>query len=1655
MPTSSGVAMHALNVRLRWREGQLLGDGKLDLSLLQKEPAILRLDPWSLVLTNRPSLGGVPAVAAVAESGHGLDILVRRSGRQQFLFDAGTKGWPTPFGQEFILEFPPIPLIQLELWLPSHLHPEVVESRFELQQLADLDAAGWRGWRCHLGSNSTSRVSIRIRPAGLPLPRSPTVVDIQSVYTLSASGAEAQWQVEASGWAPRSEVLFQVSDGWELTEIADSPMGLPVKWRRLPAPCLHLVAVELPHRRGELASLRIRGRWLGAYLDSPRQGGAEVRLGGFWPAQVQRCHESIILRLEKPLRLVHLNAGDYQVLAWNLAESDDPASARRFTFAPSRPDGIWGRERPVIKVVADEPMPSGTLEQWLHIDPGMASLSVQLRLRAAGGARQSQLRLPTGWELVDLSVLDGSGAVFSGLHVSLRESVLTFQSVTSWQELVINTLLRRELLWGGEQSLLLVLPQVEPLGVRTWLSRWAVTLARSGSGSEAVPLVAAKFPDGAENWTSPEEMGPWRSVAPVPDFAWLTRGLESSRQLELRLLPPKFTGMVQTLVEMEAGASRLQYRLSAKPLTGQSDVLALEFSEPPPTALAWRIAEGANAIVGLRRLDDTHAEVLLARPIRDKLELIGEAEWAASRPIPLLNWPFATSGELWFQGDSLAQFSLTHLGWLSPLPAPHSRVRRWRYDRQTRRVTVSKLAMAEPKTAKPLITGRLSWDWREREGLFARWWLLQPLPHRLSFRLPQGEILKIRSGFSDIPWQRLGDKYTVEVAGQANGVELTWRVPVHGLLLEDALLTRPIWEQSEVIAAGGEDLNTDLPGLILSAAWRPVPHEQSFVRSDTGTTERVWGLTWAGVFLVAGSAGAGLIVTFLMPRGLGVCLALAILGGAVLLIPLSSGVVAGIGMIVAALAGGCLVWLWPWVPRWRIVHATVPVLLTLGLALPTSGQPDSQVVTIYLLPGTSANSQDALVLIDSDLWQQIKRRSQPPRRPVWPCQVQESGKLLDGRWRMVSKVVLYIDTAPVRWPLRLTSGQLLVRLSVDGQIREPLLDNGQAWLEFLEPGEFQCEIVWETAATEPPASLSSNSFVAPVHSVNLVLDSADATWLFSPPAAVVSVTKEGIEAHLPPRADVWAFRRAPPRGTARSRAIQEVALSPAGPGLRSLWMVTTVEGQVSEWSAVWPSAWHIKTVEVSAASVRAMAPRLASWRLEPVPAGGQRLVLNFAEPVAGEFRVLVEAIGQFPSRFILPMPLDASSALGAVVAASFAARQPLDWQLLLPRAMDGQVDEELLILRGERMEWTVEGANELTPQPSLFRTGRVLPSRKVYRRSALNDALRVRLAPLAEIVAVKQSVSFAPRGHEWLMEAEIQVETTPGIAVPVVIRPPAKGMHVEELAGPRLVACHDHNGSYTVWLSPGSAEESITNLKLRAWVKPDHLTDRPDEAELLQWCCITEPRPTLMNVTWRGPGGVGRPESATGTIRRLVSTDGETCRFAAEVSLTPPASGPLSLRLRHWPVGAGFKWESEQPLAVMVEPEGAGEWQVRMVAAEPLSRFRLVTSWPTTADPDVPPPELSLADRPLTDQVEANPGVARDISDETGGEKQLRRQVQSQEFATPTSEAKSFPSGTDRHSTTLLTSRQQLPLAWMALPAVAALLLRWYRQWLVRTATNS
>lgn len=1653
--TSPSVAMHALKVRLRWREGQLLGDGAIDLSLVRPEPALLRLDPWSLSLTKRPTLGGAPAVIAVAEAASGLDVLVRRPGRQQLLFEAGIKAWPTPLGYEFMLEFPPIPLIQVELWLPGHLRPEVVESRFDVQQLSDLDTAGWRGWRCHLGSSSASRLSIRIRPAEVPLPRPPTLVDIQSVYALSASGAEVQWQVDASGWAPRSELLFQVSDGWELTEIADFPNGQPVTWRRLPAPRSDLVAVELPHRRGEMASLRIRGRWLGADLDNPQAGGTEVRLGGFWPVQVQRCHESITLRLERPLRLVHLSAGDYQVLAWNVPESDEPSAARRFTFAPARPEGPWARERPVIRVAAEEPVPSGSLEQWLHVEPTVASLSAQLRLHAPGGARQGQVRLPPGWELVDLSVLDGGGAALGGVHVSLRGNVLTFQSVTAWTEVVIDTQLRRELDWAGEQSMSLILPQVEPLGVRTWRSRWAVTLARSRTGSEAVPLVAAKFSDGAEVWTFPEERGPWRSVAPVPDFAWQARGPEPSRRLELRLLPPRFFGMVQTFVEMEGGACRLRYRLSAKPLTGQSEIVALEFSEPPPAALAWRIAEGANAIVALRRLDDTHAEILLARPIQGTLELVGEAEWSASQPIPLLHWPFTSTGELWLQGDSLGQLALSHLGWLTPLPSPHGGVRRWRYDRQTRGVAIRNLATVDSKLPTPVNTGRLSWDWREREGLLARWWLPQPLPERLSFRLSHGEIVRIRSGLSDVPWQRLGDKYTVEVAGETAGVELTWRVPVHGQLLLHALLTRPIWEQTELRAAGGEELHSDLPGLVSTAAWQPVPHEHYFLRYNVGTTDHVWGLTWAGVYVASVAVGLGLIASFYMPRGLGVGVALAILIMAVCLMTQSSGVVATGSLVTAALAGGCLVWLWPWLPRLRAVRAAATLLLTLWLAFPSSAQTDSQIVTVYLIPGSSANAQDAIVLIDSDLWQQIKRRSLPAFRAIFPCQVVHSGRMLDGRWRMVSQVVLYIDTAPARWPLRLTAGQRLVRLSVDGQLREPMLDNGQAWLEFLEPGEFHCEMVWETAATEPPAELSCSSFVAPVHSVNLILGATHANWKFSPPAAVVSLTREGLEAYLPPRADLWAIRRAPPPGRAQSRAIQEVALSPAGPSLRSLWMVSTIEGQVSEWSAAWPPGWQVKTIEVSAASVRATAPRLASWRLEPVPAAGQRLVLGFAEPVAGEFRVLIEAIGQFPSRFLLPIPLDTSLAIGAVVAASVATRQPLEWQLHLPRALDGLINEELLILRGDRVEWEVEGANELVPQPALFRTNRNPLSRKVYRRTALNQPLQVRLVPTAEIATIKQSVTLAPRGHEWLMEADVQIQTTPGIAAPVVIRPPDKGMRLEELTGPRLAAWHEHQGSYTVWLSPGSAEESITNIKLRSWVKPDHPADRPDEAELLEWCCKIEPRPTLTKAAWREPALERGPGSAGGTLRRFLSADEVSWRFVAEASLTPPVAGPLYLRIRHWPEEAGFKWESDQPLAVALESEGAGKWQVRLATLEPLSWFRLMTSWPTTANPVVPLPELAIADRPLTDQIETGPGVAWETSDKTSGEKQVRRQLPPAEVDRQTSEVQSLPVETNRQPVVLPASRQQLPLEWLAVPAVAAVLLRWYRWWLVRTATVS
>jgi len=516
-------------------------------------------------------------------------------------------------------------------------------------------------------------------------------------------------------------------------------------------------------------------------------------------------------------------------------------------------------------------------------------------------------------------------------------------------------------------------------------------------------------------------------------------------------------------------------------------------------------------------------------------------------------------------------------------------------------------------------------------------------------------------------------------------------------------------------------------------------------------------------------------------------------------------------------------------------------------------------------------------------------------------------------------------------------------------------------------------------------------------------------------------------------------------------------LTPEGRGLRSLWNVTVTDGMIAEWTAWWPASWLIKSIEVSAASGRVASPRLSQWHLDSATAEHSRLVLKLAEPVTGEFRILIEAEAMTNQLAALAPCLDAVGVWGLVCAVAARGFIPDHFHLDLPKVVDGERDEDLLILRGERVTWSAEKVGTPVPQPTLLRAASVSPARQVFRRGATDPRPSLKVRPILQAPALQQTVQFQLRGTELTMEAELTIPSMPPWATRLEITPPA-GMRLTSVDGPLLANWEPGADRHILWLLPGGGDAGgTTTLHLRGWMGLEAPVPMPSVEQLRGWCCTVGPGPVTTRAVWRESEAAARDRPGGAVLRQIVGCDGATWRLAAEVHLATPVTGPLHVEVRHWPEGAAFKWEANQPLSVLLEPGTPGEWRVRLTASEPLAWIRLLGAWPVGTGAPWTVPQLSLDHETLPAKMELGAGVI--WANPEGQNEPARVLYQAPEAATTTTlkAEERLPERTGGPPTPGIGSRvkDRTVLYLIPCPALLILLRRWWQSRLVPAAPAS
>ena len=1657
-----------------WLEGDVLrAEGALEIDLNSTPPTALRLEPWSLGWTRRATVNGTPVVAATTEGGQGIEVLLEQAGRETLRFTGSQRGTQVDGGLRYQIDWPIVPLAQHEIWLPDHLRPVPLDGRLEFHPLALRDGAGRLGWRCLLTGPASSSMQFALRPAADLIGRfTPVSVQLATEYTLTHQGLEVQWTLEAEKPAVRDEWIFALEDGLTLTEIIDVRHQRRLTWRPAGPDQSGLIAVRLAPGSGDRHLWRIRGivpglpKWQG----TPER----FRLAGLTPHGVHRCDEVIDLRVESSFACRDWDLGDYQATDWAVAEQTEAGSWRRHRFQRQTRAGLLPPRRPSATLQRAQSPGTAYQQLWLHLEPEQATLVARIEVTEPLDSHSVQVQLPVDWDLVEIEATDAALPLTPTLRTDVATRLLTVQSGRPLLAPTLRLRLRRPLPPANAAGLReLRFPWVAPRATQETISNVAVSVARA-TAFPSVPLLAVE-PRGAESWPEqpPPLVGEWRAVAATPDYFWLTRRAMSDLILEIKELPTRWAGATQTHLSPSPQGGHLEYRLRALPQAGVGQTLSLQFSEPPPAALAWRVTEGDNRIAAYRRLDETRAEIVLERPVIRPLEVRADADWQPGAPVPLLRWPFAPVSMLVLSGAEARSAQVRAEGSFFPLDASAARPtleartgtpqaepeRVFRIDATTRRVAV---ALAPGSTA-PAATGpwqveigSVDWQWAAEDSLVGAWRLGLPPQAEGSLALDMGpnELLSVvaRNGDNEsaLAWSRQGTEVQFTVPSECSELRLTWQ-------------TSPRW-----VGLGYLGL-LECPRL-LSLQASGAPRETLAMAVGSPITDADW-VKEGGVLVRQRTAGTQATVLLLVPSGMAVGALGIALGLVVILygLPVVAVLVALLGIVGASwgvlnLAG---------LPAWVAFGLGCAAAGTLGWRVPTRGPLAAQAgvpVSVLTLPpapafgdrlpayvlradAAAADPQAQLMLVPSEPWRQLLRRVDPTTlRDVWPLEVEDQCAWDGTTVRAVTQAVFQVRAESATWPLRLQVGQRLRYVRLNGQECEVEWKEGQPWLAFASSGLQQLEIAWEAVPSDPATPRVVNQLVsAPVHRVRWTVPSdAVAQFRHGSHRSLLRADLESI-CHLGPGGAPWTLAWSPTarRPDVRARAVHEIGVAPEGITLRSLLTFTWPSGQLTECSLLWPRAWMVKALEIPTSGPGGEA-RIAGWSWEPWDHDHDRLRVTLTEPASSELRLLIEA-ALHPlalAKPIWPGPADLVQTHGHLAKTLLGPRQPARLQLELPRAAGALLDEDIILLQAQRLQAEVEGAGTPLSQPGWLR-GSGMRARQAFRRPAGEQGpLLVTLTAATPAVVTRQEMTFERAGTDWIMLAEADVNVPPGQTADLRFRAPP-GTTITSVTGSQVRGWELRADGCRIWLSAPNQPTTSAQVRVRGWTPFEVRSEDQEESGFVEGQGPGfEGGPDLVV---RFPDSSVDPQTQVLESQLKMEEQGGDWHFEAELRGTALARLPLELTIRSWPGMAAMEWDGSQPFSVLARPKDGEVWNVRVNSSAPLSWLRLRGRWPGLPGEPAVPPRIEVVDGITREpQLDLRPGTS---SNGLGGTATASRSLPldgSQPFFTP---PESPPASSP------LAPRQQAGPWWFAVAFLAAGGTKWVlargRKPLVRPALPS
>jgi hypothetical protein len=496
-----------------------------------------------------------------------------------------------------------------------------------------------------------------------------------------------------------------------------------------------------------------------------------------------------------------------------------------------------------------------------------------------------------------------------------------------------------------------------------------------------------------------------------------------------------------------------------------------------------------------------------------------------------------------------------------------------------------------------------------------------------------------------------------------------------------------------------------------------------------------------------------------------------------------------------------------------LTHVAVFALFSAIGWTTSAAPPGPQGYTVYLLPEPTEEGEKPMVLVPTELLDQLQALTCPPTAGAVLLAANYEGKVADGvvEFEAVFQVQCLTDEATTV-AIPLDGVQLQGDVLLDGARANPVPAARMGYvLPVRERGRHKVELHFRVPITARTADREVE-FIAPRLSLSrLVFRLPEGTShprvLVRQGAQRVTTDDKGtrLEADLGRLIAPVQLRWHQPPPNPEPAEVQYKAaflwdLQPGASKLTTLVRYTVAKGTVTSLTADLPPELEVRRAEtIRPASDN--GPRLLDWRV--VGSGEKRVLrLEFPSPVSGEVPILLELVPRapLPSEVTLPLPTPGGQRLAEGSFLAYSAS-----------GLETRVLQSLRVTGTEPAKFAAFWPVTVRPDPKT-----ITSACTINRETKDPPVMRLRLDPhLSEARAAQEIVvRAAPRQADVRVSLALSAPAAEEFALVEWLIQSPKGLTVTAVAGPEVRYWNQSGNRVLVWLKQATREAKV---ELSGW----------------------------------------------------------------------------------------------------------------------------------------------------------------------------------------------------------------------------------------------